>query len=148
MADQSLRIAELLEQQIAVFAKGQGVPVAWENIAFTPPQDKPYLRLFVLPAATQSIDLEAQAQTYRGVLQVNVVAMAGNGVGESRSLAKLIADEFPEGKHLPDSDLSVYISSPPTIHPGMQDRASSGPTGGSGSISYTIPISISYRADY
>lgn len=148
MADQSLRIAELLEQQVAIFAKAYGVQVAWENIAFTPPQDKPYLRLFVLPAATQSIDLEAQLQTYRGILQVNVVAMAGGGVSEPRQLANQIADQLPEGMELKDGDLSVYISSPPTIHPGMQDRASSGPTGGSGSISYTIPISISYRADY
>ncbi|MFB0711472.1 DUF4128 domain-containing protein [Buttiauxella noackiae] len=148
MADQSLRIAELLESRVAVFAKAQGVQVAWENIPFTPPQDKPYLRLFVLPAATQSIDLAAQLQTYRGILQVNIVAMAGGGVSESRLLAKQIADQFPEGMAVSDGDLSIYISSPPAIHSGIQDRASSGPTGGSGSISYTIPISISYRADY
>ncbi|TDX14858.1 uncharacterized protein DUF4128 [Buttiauxella sp. BIGb0552] len=148
MADQSLRIVEILEQRIAVVASAQEVLVAWENIPFTPPQDKPYLRVFVLPATTQSLDFEAKAQTYRGILQVNVIAMSGNGVGESRSLAQLIADEFPEGRHLPDGELSVYISGQPTIHPGIQDRTSSGPTGGSGSISYTIPISISYRADY
>lgn len=148
MADQSLRIAELLESRVAVFAKAQGVQVAWENIPFTPPQDKPYLRLFVLPAATQSIDLAAQAKTYRGILQVNVIAMAGSGVGDSRSIAQLIADDFPEGQLLRDGDLSVYVNSQPIIHPGIQDRASSGPTSGSGSISYTIPISISYRADY
>jgi hypothetical protein len=124
------------------------VQVAWENIPFTPPQDKPYLRLFVLPAATQSIDFEAQLQIYRGILQVNVVAMAGGGVGESRLLANQIADLFPEGSEFREGDLSVYVSSQPAIHPGIQDRASSGPTGGSGSISYTIPISISYRADY
>ncbi|MCS3602741.1 hypothetical protein M2371_001950 [Buttiauxella sp. BIGb0471] len=148
MADQSLRIIEMLEQRIALFANTQGVQVAWENIPFTPPQDKPYLRVFVLPAATQSIDFEASAKTYRGVMQVNVIAMAGNGVTDSRRIANGISDEFPDGERLQDGDLSVYINGQPTIHSGIQDRASSGPTGGSGSISYTIPISISYRADY
>ena len=75
-SDQSMRIAELLESRIAVICLSLGLPVAWPNIAFEPP-DAPYVRVYVLPAQTVGQDLEGQLRTYQGILQVNIIAPAG-----------------------------------------------------------------------
>lgn len=146
-SDQSMRIAELLESRIAVICSSLGLPVAWPNIAFEPP-DAPYARVYVLPAQTVGQDLEGQLRTYQGILQINVIAPAGRGVNQARGLALSIADAFPEGLPLVGGDLTVYINGPPQIRSPIQDRPTSAPNGSSGSITYTTPISMQYRADY
>lgn len=146
--DQSMRIAELLESRVAIIAESLGLPIAWPNIAFTPPDDAPYGRVYVLPAQTVGQDLEGQLRTYQGILQLNIIAPAGGGVTLARGLAKSVADAFPEGIPLVDGDLTVYINGPPQVRQPIQDRPTSAPNGSSGSITYTIPVSMQYRSDY
>ena len=146
--DQSMRIAELLESRVAIIAESLGLPIAWPNIAFTPPDDAPYGRVYVLPAQTVGQDLEGQLRTYRGILQLNIIAPAGSGVTLARGLTKSVADAFPEGLPLVDGDLSVYINGPPQVRQPIQDRPTSSPNGTTGSITYTTPVSMQYRADY
>ncbi|EML5942476.1 TPA: DUF4128 domain-containing protein [Citrobacter freundii] len=136
VSDQSMRIAELLENRIAVICSSLGLPVAWPNIAFEPP-NAPYARVYVLPAQTVGQDLEGQLRTYQGILQLNIIIPAGSGVSQARGLAKSIADAFPEGLPLVDGDLTVYINGPPQIRQPIQ-----------GSIDITHPVSMQYRADY
>jgi hypothetical protein len=76
--DQSMRIAELLESRVAVICSSR-LPMAWPNIAFTPPDNAPYGRVYVLPAQTVGQDLEGQLRTYQGILQLNIIAPAGSG---------------------------------------------------------------------
>ncbi|EFH3905375.1 phage tail terminator-like protein [Escherichia sp. WS2328_2] len=146
--DQSMRIAELLESRVAIIAESLGLPIAWPNIAFTPPDDAPYGRVYVLPAQTVGQDLEGQLRTYQGILQLNIIAPAGSGVTLARGLTKSVADAFPEGLPLVDGDLSVYINGPPQVRQPIQDRPTSSPNGTTGSITYTTPVSMQYRADY
>lgn len=146
--DQSMRIAELLESRVAIIAESLGFPIAWPNIAFTPPDDAPYGRVYVLPAQTVGQDLEGQLRTYQGILQLNIIAPAGSGVTLARGLTKSVADAFPEGLPLVDGNLTVYINGPPQVRQPIQDRPTSAPNGSSGSITYTIPVSMQYRADY
>lgn len=146
--DQSIRIADLLEGRIAVICSLLGLPVAWPNIAFTPPDNAPYGRVYVLPAQTVGQDLEGQLRTYQGILQLNIIAPAGSGVAQARRLAKSVADAFPEGLPLVEGDLTVYINGPPQVRTPVQDRPTSAPNGSSGSITYTTPVSMQYRADY
>lgn len=146
--DQSMRIAELLESRVAIIAESLGLPIAWPNIAFTPPDDAPYGRVYVLPAQTVGQDLEGQLRTYQGILQLNIIALAGSGVTLARGLTKSVADAFPEGLPLVDGNLTVYINGPPQVRQPIQDRPTSAPNGSSGSITYTIPVSMQYRADY
>ena len=146
--DQSMRIAELLESRVAIIAESLGLPIAWPNIAFTPPDDAPYGRVYVLPAQTVGQDLEGQLRTYQGILQLNIIAPAGSGVTLARGLTKSVADAFPEGLPLVDSDLTVYINGPPQVRQPIQDRPTSSPNGTTGSITYTTPVSMQYRADY
>lgn len=146
--DQSMRIAELLESRVAIIAESLGLPISWPNIAFTPPDDAPYGRVYVLPAQTVGQDLEGQLRTYQGILQLNIIAPAGSGVTLARGLTKSVADAFPEGLPLVDGNLTVYINGPPQVRQPIQDRPTSAPNGSSGSITYTIPVSMQYRADY
>ena len=146
--DQSMRIAELLESRVAIIAESLGLPNAWPNIAFTPPDDAPYGRVYVLPAQTVGQDLEGQLRTYQGILQLNIIAPAGSGVTLARGLTKSVADAFPEGLPLVDGNLTVYINGPPQVRQPIQDRPTSAPNGSSGSITYTIPVSMQYRSDY
>ncbi|WFW62079.1 DUF4128 domain-containing protein [Citrobacter freundii] len=147
-SDQSMRIAELLESRIAVICSSLGLPVAWPNIPFAPPDSSPYGRVYVLPAQTVGQDLGGQLRTYQGILQLNIIVPAGGGVTQARGLAKSVADAFPEGLPLVNGDLTVYINGPPQIRSPIQDRPTSAPNDSSGSITYTIPISMQYRADY
>lgn len=146
--DQSMRIAELLESRVAIIAESLGLPIAWPNIAFTPPDDAPYGRVYVLPAQTVGQDLEGQLRTYQGILQLNIIAPAGSGVTLARGLTKSVADAFPEGLPLVDGDLTVYINGPPQVRQPIQDRPTSSPNGTTGSITYTTSVSMQYRADY
>ncbi|WP_426727626.1 phage tail terminator-like protein [Enterobacter cloacae complex sp. 288G10] len=143
-----MRIAELLESRVAIIAESLGLPIAWPNIAFTPPDDAPYGRVYVLPAQTVGQDLEGQLRTYQGILQLNIIAPAGSGVTLARGLTKSVADAFPEGLPLVDGNLTVYINGPPQVRQPIQYRPTSAPNGSSGSITYTIPVSMQYRADY
>ena len=147
-ADQSMRIADLLESRTAVICSSLGRPVAWPNIAFTPPDNAPYGRVYILPAQTVGQDMEGQLRTYQGILQLNIIAPAGSGVTLARGLAKSVADAFPEGLPLVDGDLTVYINGPPQVRQPIQDRPTSSPNGSTGSITYTTPVSMQYRADY
>ncbi|MEG6077562.1 DUF4128 domain-containing protein [Enterobacter kobei] len=148
VGDQSMRIADLLESRVAIISASLGLPIAWPNIAFTPPDDAPYGRVYVLPAQTVGQDLEGQLRTYQGILQVNIITPAGSGVSQARGLAQSVADAFPEGLPLVDGDLTVYINGPPQVRQPIQDRPTSAPNGSSGSITYAIPVSMQYRADY
>lgn len=147
-SDQSMRIAGMLESRVAVIGGSLGLPIAWPNIPFEPSDSAPYGRIYILPAQTVGQDLEGQMRTYQGILQVNIIVPAGTGVTLARGLAKSLADAFPEGLPLVDGDLTVYINGPPQVRPPIQDRPTSAPNGSSGSITYTIPVSMQYRADY
>ncbi|WP_318368920.1 phage tail terminator-like protein [Enterobacter sp.] len=148
VGDQSMRIAELLESRVAVICSSLGLPVAWPNLSFMPPNDAPYVRVYILPAQTVGQDLEGQLRTYQGILQLNIIAPAGSGVTQARGLATSVADAFPEGLPLVDGNLTVYINGPPQVRTPIQDRPTSAPNGSSGSITYTTPVSMQYRADY
>lgn len=129
------RIAELLEARLGEWADVKGVPVAWDNIPENPP-DTLYLQAYAMPATTTTIDLADKLQVLPGVWQINVVAKAGDGVSEARALADELAAQFPVGLALSDGVITCYISTPPTVYRGI-----------SSNTRYSIPVSMSYRAD-
>lgn len=47
------------------------------------PDNAPYGRVYVLPAQTVGQDTEGQLRTYRGILQLNIIAPAGSGVTQA-----------------------------------------------------------------
>ena len=146
--DQSMLIAELLESRLADIALAIDMPIAWPNIIFEPPDDVPYGRVYILPAQTIGQDFAGQLRTYQGIFQVNLVTPGEGGAAKPQSFASVMGGGFPAAPALVAGVLPVYINGPPQIRQPIQDRPTSAPNGSSGSITYTIPVSMQYRADY
>lgn len=128
-------ITQLLEARLGEWAEAQELQVAFDNIGFSPP-DGIYLESHVMPATTTAIDLSRQAKVFRGVYQINVIAPAGAGKSAGGLIAEQLIQLFPENQEMSDGGLTCYINSAPSAFAGI-----------SSDISYTIPVSMSYRAD-
>ncbi|ELN2578803.1 hypothetical protein SP99_02413 [Enterobacter sp. BIDMC92] len=129
-------IAAALAARLGEWADAEGIPVAWENVPFTPPSDGLYLAVHDMPATPRTLDLGLHCRIYSGVYQINVVAPAGTGRTSVVALASRVAELFPEGQEIAGKDFTCWISSAPGIFRGV-------PT----PLSYTIPVSLNYRAD-
>ncbi|EOY5741155.1 DUF4128 domain-containing protein [Enterobacter ludwigii] len=129
-------IAAALVAKLGEWADAEDIPVAWENVPFTPPSDGLYLAVHDMPATPRTVDLGLRCRTYSGVYQINVVAPAGSGRTSAVALAGRVAELFPEGLGIEGNDFTCWISSQPGIFRGV-------PT----SVSYTVPVSLNYRAD-
>lgn len=128
-------ITQLLETRLSEWAEAQGLQVAFDNIGFSPP-DGIYLQSHVMPATTTAIDLSRQAKVFRGVYQINIIAPAGTGKSAGGLIAEQLIQLFPENQEMSDGVLTCFINSVPSAFAGI-----------SSDTSYTIPVSMSYRAD-
>ncbi|MFU2317795.1 DUF4128 domain-containing protein [Rahnella sp. PCH160] len=128
-------ITQLLEARLGEWAEAQGLQVAFDNIGFSPP-DGIYLESHVMPATTAAIDLSRQAMVFRGVYQINIIAPAGTGKSAGGLIAEQLIQLFPENQEMSDVGLTCYINSVPSAFAGISTETS-----------YTIPVSMSYRAD-
>lgn len=133
------RIRMLIESRLANWAAARSptLTVAWENHPFTPPAGT-YLRGFLLPARTNSIDLASDHRGYLGIYQVDVVAPIGAGPGGAQGIAEEIADLFPDSLRLTIASpaFAMQLISPCSFGPAiiLENR-------------YTIPVSFRYQAD-
>lgn len=113
------------------------LPVAWQNAPFDPPADGGvYLRAFLLPATTDSEDLEGAHRSYVGMFQVSIVTASGIGTTLSNAIADELVALFPNNLLIVKSGLSVYVRTPCSTAPLIADDTTS-----------TTPVSFSYRAD-
>ncbi|WP_449541130.1 DUF4128 domain-containing protein [Enterobacter ludwigii] len=129
-------IAAALAARLGEWADAEGIPVAWENVPFIPPSDGLYLAVHDMPATPRTLDLGLRCRIYSGVYQINVVAPVGIGRTDVVALADRVAELFPEGQEIAGKDFTCWISSAPGIFRGV-------PT----PVSYTVPVSLNYRAD-
>ncbi|PVZ56565.1 hypothetical protein C9422_18765 [Pseudomonas sp. B1(2018)] len=137
MSDRIIR--SLFEARLKTWATARvpALPIAYEDVAFTPPADgSPYLRPFLLPANPTSEDLEGKHTAYRGVFQVSVVTKAGEGRGAAGLIADEIAALFPNNLDLTKTDFTVYVRSPMATASARQDDTTT-----------SLPLSFTYRAD-
>jgi len=113
------------------FAATQNIQVAWENVNFTPPQDEPYLRGFLLPATTVAAGLGTSAYNkHSGVYQVDVIYPAGQGWGGCSSMAEKVRKNFKRGSSLKSGAIIIESAS---TGPAMREDGR-----------YKIPVSINY----
>ncbi|MDV7209906.1 DUF4128 domain-containing protein [Azotobacter beijerinckii] len=129
-------IRSLYEQRLASWAAARSLQVAWQNVPFTPPATGIYLRAFLLPANTDSLDLEGAHRLFTGIFQVSIVAPNGKGSGAAEQLAVDLDALYPNNLRLASGDFSVQIITPCSQGPAIP-----------GDISYMIPVSFTYRAD-
>lgn len=137
MSDKIIR--SLFEGRLKTWATARvpALPIAYEDIPFTPPADgSPYLRAFLLPANTTSEDLEGKHTAYRGVFQVSVVTKAGIGRGAAESIADELAALFPNNLAMTKTTFTVFVRSPMSTAQAQQ-----------GDTTTTLPLSFTYRAD-
>lgn len=87
-------IAAALAARLGEWADAEGIPVAWENVPFTPPSDGLYLAVHDMPATPRTVDLGLRCRIYSGVYQINVVAPAGTGRTDVVALADRVAELF------------------------------------------------------
>jgi hypothetical protein len=128
-------IRAAFESRLASFATARGLSVAWENLKFKEPEAL-YLRAAMLPAPTTSDDLAGSHRSYRGALQVLIVAPINIGAGEALNLADALGDHFPVNLALTSGGVTVTVTQPASIAPALQSETR-----------YTVPVSIFYRAD-
>lgn len=129
-------IRSLYEQRLAAWAAARSLPVAWQNVQFRPPASGIYLRAFLLPADTDSLDLEGAHRVYTGVFQISIVTPNGQGSGTAEQLAADLDAEFPNNLRLTSGAFTVQIISPCSQGPSIP-----------GDTHYIVPVSFTYRAD-
>lgn len=128
-------ISELLESHLYTIANQLNLQIVYENIEATP-NDEIYLKSNILPAITTSFDLDGESRIYKGVYQVSVVAPINTGKSRSQQIVESIIKHFQLNLELKKGNLLLYINSVPSAYPAITDKTT-----------YTIPISMNYRAD-
>nr|WP_257624850.1 DUF4128 domain-containing protein [Enterobacter bugandensis] len=122
--------------RLGAWADAEGISVAWENVPFTPPVNEMYLAVHDMPATPRTVDLGLRCRIYSGVYQINVVAPAGSGRTSVVALADRVAELFPEGQEIEGRGFTCWIDQTPGVFRGITT-----------SVSYTVPVSLNYRAD-
>lgn len=128
-------ISELLESHLHTIANQLNLQIVYENIEATP-NDEIYLKSNILPAITTSFDLESESRIYKGIYQVSVVVPINTGKSRSQQIVESIIKHFQLNLELKKDDFLLYINSVPSAYPAITDKTT-----------YTIPISMNYRAD-
>lgn len=128
-------IRSLLQGRLNAFAAARSLPVAWENIPFTPPAGQ-YLRFNLLKAPTDSADLAGSHREYSGVCQISVFVPKGGGPTAAETLAAELAELFPLYDRLATGSFVMLVTSPCSEGPAII-----------GDLNYMVPVSFTYRAD-
>ena len=116
--------------------RSPALPLAWQNVAYTPTTGQTYLRGTLLPADTASNDLKGDHRGYRGVYQVDVCAPINAGPGAAEGIAAELDALFPVNLRITVSGLAVQITGPASVGPAAQVDTH-----------FILPVSIPYRAD-
>lgn len=127
------QITEALFARLAALSLSPALPVAWPDVAFNPPASGLYLDVHQLRAETTGIGISAWDE-HSGILQVDVVAKAQDGVLSKTEIADAVAAHFPRNLKLTNGSIRVDIDDPPAIAAPIPDAP------------YTrTPVSIRYR---
>lgn len=128
------KLFRCLTDHLDTFATAQSLSVAKPNIPFTPTPGTPYLKAWLLPASTDSNDIEGITEDHQGVFQVSCWYPQGAGPMAVTEAASLVAAHYRRQK-LTHESLSLKIVKPPALSPLMEDDGWA-----------HIAVSIRYRA--
>ncbi len=102
------------EVRLAAWAAAQSpaIPVAYQLKTFTPPTTR-YVRAWLLPAPTNSVDITGLHREYKGVFQVDICTPAdGQGTGAANALAASLDAYFPLTGPMTQGSIKVYVTAP------------------------------------
>lgn len=130
-------IRNALESRLSTWALAQSppIPIAWQNMPFTPPTQARYLRAFLLPAETQDLGEQDDLRAEIGLLQVSVCVPSGEGALSADTLADNLAALFPVALVIPAAGMSITITKTPYASPAQQETGL-----------YVVPVNIRYWA--
>lgn len=131
-------IRAAFEQALNTWAAAQtpAVPVAWENVVYTPTAGARYARAFLLPARTTSDDLAGAHRHYEGVFQVSLVMPLGTGPAAAEALIASLDSAFPLTAPITSGSVKVFLLSPMSAAPALNEPDR-----------FVVPVSCTYRAD-
>jgi hypothetical protein len=96
MSDPALTASGLLARAATLSVGSPALPIAYPDVAFTPPADGKYLEvsIFYNRPAWEGL---AAGRMDQGLLQVTVVGPKGQGIPALMRLASDVIDHFPKG---------------------------------------------------
>lgn len=130
------RIRQSFETALSAWASAQSpvMEIAWENVTFDPPAGR-YVRAFLLPADTTSVDVLRATRSYKGLFQVTLCMPRGVGMGAAEALISSLDLAMPPGTPLSAGGLSIWITEPVSVGPAIVDADQ-----------VQIPLSFYYQA--
>lgn len=134
-----LLIRAAFETRLKTWADAQvpAIPIAFENVAFTPPQGR-YLRAFILPARTVSRTIDGQNRQRKGVLHVSIVLPIGAGAGAATAIEAALEALFPLTEPIVQGGVSVLMITPMCAAVGASQEADR----------FVLPVSAQYQCDH
>lgn len=123
-----------VETKLAAFAASKGLPVAYEEKAFTKPAVGNWLGINFLGDASKTRNLDAGGHTEFGMFQVTVFGRSGLGLGAISTLAREVAGLFPVIPKMP----LTSIEAPANIGGSLNV--------GDGFV--CVPVTLRYRAEF
>ncbi|NYT81435.1 DUF4128 domain-containing protein [Alcaligenaceae bacterium] len=136
MSKRQIRAA--FESRLSAWSAGRDTTlrIAWENAPFTPVTGETYLRAFLLPAPTNSIDIAGKHRGFVGIFQVSIIGVSGRGSKATEEIAEELDKLFPLRLCIPARPRPVCVATPMSQGPGLPD-------GGT----FTLPVWWRYRMD-
>ena len=130
----SLRlIRQAFEKKLALLIPK--LPVAYENVQFSPVPNIPYQRVNMLPAMPDN-RIQGSANYFeRGVFQITLCYPQGVGPGAAEAQSQLLRTHFKRGTALLEAGLTVTITETPRVAPARLEGDR-----------YEIPISVAFQA--
>lgn len=121
MASVESTIPDLLFYHLGALVLTPALPVAYPNVAFTPPMG-PYLRADYMPNTTTRLMIkDGGMHQYMGILQVSVIWPSGVGEILARDVAVKVADHFNDTVRIPMGSGNIRIMKRPNIGRALQD---------------------------
>lgn len=117
-------------------ARSPALRVTYQGVSFTQNAGETYLSCFLLPATTDSEDLQGTHKAYRGTWQVSIVSPTGGGLVAEGGIEDELAALFPNNQKITNGAIDVYVRTPMSAAPAIV-----------GTPNTTVPVSCAYRAD-
>ncbi|WP_428029810.1 DUF4128 domain-containing protein [Ancylobacter sp.] len=111
------RIKALLFARLGTLTGAAGaLPLAVQNVNFTPPASGKFLRVDFIPNRVDRLEIASDgAHQMRGLLQVSVMWPKGEGIDDPYDIAGAIVAAYPVDLPLWDGDLRVRVYERPAV---------------------------------
>ena len=131
------KIEAALFDRVHALGLTPALPVAWPNMAFTPPAPGGhYLRVDHLPNVNSRLFMKGSAPHRRqGILQLTVVMPLNQGAPPATAKAGQVAEKFPADLRFEKDSVRVRIQAAPDVLAAVKTD-----------VSWDLPVSIRYEA--